>query len=124
MKSNKGFTLIEVIITIVLVSLVLIMTTSLISDTLASTEDTTYKLVKNNIISASKQYVEECTNGIIKCNFDYETNNTFKASILKQYGYFTDLKSPIDGKNLGECITLKATKNNGVVLIDLEDKCY
>jgi len=122
--NNKGFTLIEVVITVVIISLVLFITTNLLSNTLAASENTTYKLVKNNIVSASYEYVRECTNGIMECNFDFDDNNTFKASVLKQYGYFDDLNSPIDNKDLGECLILKATKDNGVVVIDLEDKCY
>ena len=122
--NNKGFTLIEVTITIVIVSIILLVTTNLITNTLAASEKTTYKLVKNNIVSAAQQYVQECTNGIIKCDFDYKNNNTFKASILKQYGYFENLKSPIDNRDLGECLILKAVSDNGVILIDLEDKCY
>lgn len=124
MKDNKGFTLIEVIITLVIISFILIITANLITNTLASSEETTYKLVKNNIITASYKYIDECTNGIINCDFNYETNNTFKASVLKQYGYFNNLNSPIDNQYLGECLILKAVLENGVVVIDLEDKCY
>ena len=124
MTNNKGFTLIEVIVTVVVLSLILIITTNLITTTLAASENTTYKLIKNNIVSAGYKYVDECSNGIIECNFDYQNNNTFKASILKQYGYFNDLNSPIDNKDLSDCLILTATKDDGVVLIELEDKCY
>ena len=124
MKNNQGFTLIEVIITIVLISLVLVIAANLVTNTLAASSNTTYKLVKNNIINASYQYIEECNNQIIDCHFDFQNNNTFKASVLKQYGYFNNLNSPIDDKDLGDCLIIKATKENGVVIIDLEDRCY
>ncbi len=124
MKNNKGFTLIEVVVTIVIISLILTITTNLISNTLAASEKTTYTLLKNNIVSAGYTYVEECTNEIIQCDFDYQNNNIFTANTLKKYGYFTNLDSPIDNKDLSDCLILKATKENGVVVIDLEDKCY
>lgn len=124
MKNNKGFTLIEVLITIVIISLILLITTNLISNTLAASENTTYKLLKNNLVSTSYKYVEECTNNLIECNFDFQNNNTFTASVLKQTGYFNNLNSPIDGKDLSDCLILTATKNNGVVVIDLKDECY
>ena len=83
-----------------------------------------YKLLKNNIVSAGYEYVSECTNGILDCNFDFNDNNKFKAGVLKQYGYFNNLNSPIDNKNLEDCLILEVTKDNGVVVIELEDKCY
>ena len=122
--NNKGFTLIEVVISIVIISLILIVTTNLITNTLAASENTTYKLVKNNIISAGYRYIEECTNGVIQCDFNYKNKNKFNASVLKQYGYFNNLTSPIDNKDLGECLILEAKQENGVILIDLKDKCY
>lgn len=124
MKNNNGFTLVEVVIAVVVISLLLLITTNLLSDTLAASENTTYKLLKNNIVSAGYEYVSECTNGILDCNFDFNDNNKFKAGILKQYGYFNNLNSPIDNKNLEDCLILEVTKDNGVVVIELEDKCY
>ena len=87
-------------------------------------ENTTYKLLKNNIVSASYDYVNECANGIIECDFDFENNNKFKAGVLENYGYFNNLISPIDNKDLSDCLELNAVRDNGVVVIELEDKCY
>ena len=122
--NNRGFTLIEVVITIVIISLILTITANFISSSLALSSDETYKLMKNNIVSVSYNYVDECTNNIIDCDFDFQDNNEFKASVLKKYGYFDKLNSPIDNKDLGECLILKAFKNNGVVVVELEDNCY
>lgn len=124
LKENKGFTLVEVVVSLVIVSLVLVIATRLVSNTLSATENTTYKLMKNNIIEASSRYISECTNGIIDCDFDYDTNSTFSASVLKQYGYFNNLNSPIDNRYLGDCLILKAILENGVIVTTLDDKCY
>lgn len=124
MKDNKGFTLIEVVITIVIVSLTLVITTNLIRNTFSANDDVTYKIMKNNIVSAGYTYVEECTNGIIDCDFDYISNNKFSANVLKQYGYFENLNSPIDNRDLSECLILDAKSENGVILVNLDDQCY
>ena len=79
--NNKGFTLIEVVIVIVLVSLVLAVVTNLMADTLAASENTTYKLFKDNIVSASYNYVDECSNKIIDCDFrGFKTFDTYMVN--------------------------------------------
>ena len=124
MSNNRGFTLIEVVITVVIISLILVISGNLITSTLSISENEAYKLLKNNVVNISYNYVNECTNGIIDCEFDFLDNSQFEASVLKKYGYFDDLSSPIDGKDLGKCLILEVSRDNGVVVIELEDKCY
>ena len=124
MINNKGFTLVEVLVSLVVISMIMIITSSLVTSTLAVSENEAYKLFKNNIVSVSYDYVNECTAGMIDCDFDFLDNNSFKAEVLKNYGYFEDLNSPIDGKDLGQCLILSAVKENGVVLVELKDNCY
>lgn len=124
MIDNKGFTLIELLVSLVIISIILVITSNLISNTLAISEKDTYKLFKNNVVSVSYDYVNECTNGIIKCEFDFQNNNSFTADVLQSYGYLENLNSPIDNKDLGKCLVLSAVKDNGVVVVDLEDNCY
>lgn len=124
LKNNKGFTLVEVVASLVIISLILVIATKLVNNTLSATENTTYKIMKNNIIEAGSKYISECTNGIIGCDFDYDSNNTFSASVLKQYGYFNNLNSPIDNQYLGDCLILEAMLENGVIVVELDDRCY
>ena len=68
-------------------------------------------------------------NGFTFCNecdscVSFNKKNTFPAKVLEESGYFKSLKSPLDGKYLGECLILNAKKENGVVIVDLVDKCY
>ena len=123
MKS-KGFTIIEVLTTLVIISLLTLVISGIINTTLAASKEETYGLLKNNIITASNNYINECNAGIIECNFSNETNNSFYVSKLEEYGYFTDLESPIDGRYLGDCLLVKVKYDNGINVIDLEDKCY
>ena len=95
-----------------------------IHSTLSIGKNESYKIMKNNIVSASYDYVNECNQGLIACDFSFEEHNQFTASVLKTGGYFTDFTSPLDGKDLGDCLVLEATEDNGVVSIQLIDQCY
>ena len=48
----------------------------------------------------------------------------FYAKELINNGYFHNLNSPYDGKNLGDCIKVYAFLNNGNIDINLKDFCY
>ena len=80
--------------------------------------------MKNNIISASYNYINECTIGTIACDFSFENHNQFPAKVLKENGFFKNLKSPIDGKDLSNCLMIEAKKENGVIVSNLLDNCY
>ena len=123
-KNNKGFTLIEVLGALVLVSIVVMIGVMTFGSTLSASKEEAYKLMKNNIVSAGYDYISECTLGTIECNFSFISNNTFKARDLYNAGFFKDLESPIDGADLGDCLILEATKSNGVTVINLIDNCY
>lgn len=124
MMNNKGFTLIEILTVLVIVSITVISVFMTFGTTMSTTKEESYKLMKNNIISASYNYINECNLGTIQCNFSFEKNNKFNAKALQNAGFFKNLESPIDGKNLSECLILEAKKTNGVTVIDLIDNCY
>ena len=124
MKNNKGFTLIEVLGAIVLVSIVVTIGVMTLGKTLSISKEESYKVMKNNIVSAGYDYISECTLGTIACDFSFTSNNTFKARDLYNTGFFNGLESPIDGADLGDCLVLEATKSNGVTVINLIDNCY
>lgn len=122
--NNKGFTLIEVLSVLVLVSIVLAVVTMTVGTTMSASKEEAYKLMKNNIVSAGYNYINECNLGTIDCDFSFEDNNKFSASVLRNTGFFKNLDSPIDGKDLGTCLVLDASKSNGVVAINIIDNCY
>jgi len=122
--NNKGFTLIEVLSVLVLISTVTIIVLTSINSTMSISKEESYKVMKNNIISAGYNYINECNSKQIECDFSFENNNRFSAKQLQNSGYFKDLNSPIDGKDLSNCLTLEATKLNGVIVVDLIDNCY
>lgn len=118
--NNKGFTLIEVLVTLVVISLILGITINYFSSTMAINKEEAYEVMKNNIISASQDYINECNSEIIDC----DNTDSFYANILKDYGYFDSLNSPIDGKDIGYCLLIKTSKEFGVVNVFVEDFCY
>ena len=122
--NNKGFTLTEVLCVLVVISLISFIAIKGIGKTLSISKEESYKLMKNNIISSSYNYINECTTGTISCDFSFETNNKFSAKVLKEKGYFKNMNSPIDGKDLSECLIIEAKKENGVVITNLLDECY
>lgn len=124
MMNNKGFTLIEVLAVLVILSIATFFVVTEVGSAFGVGSKEAYKLMKNNIISASYDYIEECVAGTISCNFSFDNNHRFVANTLKNSGYFQDLDSPIDGKDLGECLIIDAKKENGVILVDLIDECY
>lgn len=122
--NNKGFTLIEVLAVLILISLATVIAVSNFSSSMSLGKKEAYSIMKNNLISAGYTYIEECEEGLLRCDFSFSEKNTFPAKVLEESGYFKSLKSPLDGKYLGECLTLNAKKENGVVVIDMVDKCY
>lgn len=125
MKSNKGFTLIETLAMLVVLTIVGIVTIKYVGNTLSVGKNEAYDIMKNNIVSSSYDYLRECNNGILSCDLDWNNESTsFYVEQLKDSGYFKNLDSPIDNKYLGFCLKIHAIRNNGNIDISLVDDCY
>ena len=122
--NHKGFTLVEAIIVVVLLSLVFVFVLRNFDFTMTLGRDEAYKIMKNNVLTSGYHYVDECIAGTLICDFSDSDYYKFSASVLKKYGYFSNLDSPVDGKDLGECLVIVGEKKNGVVILDLIDSCY
>ena len=122
--NNKGFTLIEVLSVVILTSIVIVIIFTTFGTTFSASKEESYKIMKNNLLTAGYSYVNECKLGTIECNFSFESNNSFTAKDLYNYGYFKNLESPIHGKKLDSCLIFEVTEDNGVVVINLIDNCY
>lgn len=110
---------------LVIISIALFVIVRQVGSTLSITKKESYEVMKDNIISASEDYITECNNNIISCDLDWNNDKvSFKAILLKERGYFNNLDSPIDGKDLSNCLIINASRNNGVIDIDLVDSCY
>lgn len=122
--NNKGFTLIELIATLMIIAIVSITIVSIAGNTFSINKEKAYELMKDNITSASYDYINECDNKILTCSYKWENNKTsFYAIVLKESGYIKNLNSPIDDDDLSYCLIINATKLNGTVNITIEDNC-
>ncbi len=125
MLNNKGFTLIEVLASIVIISLLTFVILHFSGSTFSVSKNEAYEIMKDNIYKVSLNFLKECDEEILKCNLNWNENKVeFYAKSLYENGYFKNLNSPIDGKNIGNCLLIKATKDNGVIDIKLIDNCY
>ena len=70
--NNKGFTLVEVLVTISLLSIIMIGVIANIGDTFSLSSSKSYEILKKSIITVSEEYIYECDNGLINCQNDYE----------------------------------------------------
>ncbi len=125
MKNNKGFTLVEVLSSLVIITLIIIVVLNISHNTFSISKEQAYEIMKNNIHKASENYIRECESKQLHCNLNWNNNRTeFYVVKLKEYGYFTTLRSPIDGKDIGKCLLIEVEKNNGTLDIELIDNCY
>lgn len=122
--NQKGFTIIEVLGVVFLISIITIVISSQINSSMAVSKEKAYSLMKKNLLSVSYDYIQECSQGLVNCDFSFDNNPTFSAVVLQNSGYFSKLESPIDGKFLGDCLIFHAKKENGVTIVDLNDTCY
>lgn len=105
--NNKGFTLIELIITILLLALITSITIPVIGDIREKHKVSQYYELLNNIANACKLYVTDNrydNNFNIKCSSGVDIY-TFEVSLkdLKDESYISDsVKNPIDNTDVPE----------------------
>lgn len=126
---NKGFTLIELIITIVVLAILLSITGVAISNIFNKTKDKNYSLLINDINSAAEMYYQECNymnpyeNQNQYCKKDDDGNYVIQLSTLVELGFLSSsdsssltLKNPKDENDISDCqISIKA--GEGIVTV-------
>lgn len=108
--NKKGFTLVELIATIVVLALVVSISAYAITNIINSAKEKNYELLIKNIKDASETYYQECKYSDITCN------DTVTLQELVNYGYLKgngteDNKmeivnpkvNPKDNNDIGEC---------------------
>lgn len=132
--NNKGFTLIEVLCVIFLISIFFFGSFMVISNTFSITDEKAYEILKENIITQTKTYINECDNNIVNCSNDYKwvSDNdkmitNINLSILKKYKYFdTDnFINSITNKDISNCLNIIVIKDKySNIEVNLDDsKC-
>ena len=128
--NNKGFTLIEMLLTISMIALIAIIVSFSISSTLSVSKENSYDILKNNTIDMANMYIMECEANAIDCSDDYvwEDNKTsFLANklILRGYSSQDELINPINEKDISNCLIINVLANeNNVYTLSIDDsKC-
>lgn len=132
--NNKGFTLIEVLCVIFLISIFFFGSFMVINNTFSITNEKAYEIVKEDIITQTKTYINECDNNIIDCSNDYKwvsDNDKMIANInlriLKKYKYFNtdNFINPITNKDISNCLNIIVIKDKySNIEVNLDDsKC-
>lgn len=130
--NKKGFTLVELIATIVVLALVVSISAYAITNIINSAKEKNYELLIKNIIDASETYYQECkykysNNSGITCN-DNETLQGYTVTLQKlvNYGYLKgngtkdnkmEIINPKDNKNIGAC-SIAVKNENGKLTIE------
>ena len=122
--NKKGFTLVELIATIVVLALVVSISAYAITNIINSAKEKNYDLLIKNIKDASETYYQECKYSDITCN------DTVTLQYLVDYGYLKGngtkdnkmvIVNPKDNINIGEC-SIAIKYENGKLTITKEKK--
>ena len=122
--NKKGFTLVELIATIVVLALVVSISAYAITNIINSAKEKNYELLIKNIKDASETYYQECKYSDITCN------DTVTLRYLVDYGYLKGngtkdnkmvIVNPKDNINIGEC-SIAIKYENGKLTITKEKK--
>ena len=131
-KNNLGFTLVELIATIVILALVMGISTYSISAIINNAKEKNYQLLINNIKDAAETYYQECkfneyTNDIVNfCIFDDKDLITTLGELV-MYGYLKSndpdssssqrIFNPKDDEDITNC-QIKITNNNRNITVE------
>ena len=96
MKKNKGFTLIELIATVVILGLVTTIGSYAISTTIKNSKEKNYELLIANIESAAEMFYQDCkyvTGSIGSCQFKQDGSLEVSLETLISNGFLTSNKT-------------------------------
>ena len=129
--NKKGFTLVELIATIVVLALVVSISAYAITNIINSAKEKNYELLKKNIKDASETYYQECKYSDITCN------DTVTLQYLVDYGYLKGngtedkkmenvnpkmkIVNPKNNKDIGECSIAVKYENGKLTIESMSD---
>lgn len=134
---NKGFSLIELLATIVLLSLIVGIAAYSVTTVINKSKEKDYQLLVKEIKNAVELYYQECkySNGVgIDCPeaIDFMGNDSYSITLndLVEYGYLKAngddedgdgiLVNPIDNEYIGEC-SIRYMVTDGKFSFDYDD---
>jgi len=136
--NNKGFTLIELVVTVLILALVMTLGTYSVIVIIKSGKEKNYNLLIKNITSAVEDYAIECKYSpsdlekILSedshfCDKGTYGNSGIKLGELVEYGYLSGngkrddgnyrLEDPNTGESISECLVNYTWNNNKITVI-------
>ena len=120
--NNKGFTLIELIATVVILSIVMGIGAYSITGIIKKNKENDYKLLINEIKGALESYYQECRFVNNDCIQTIKLGDLVEKGFLKgnekdDNGYFS-LINPNDGNNISDCSIEWTYSNRNFVIVD------
>lgn len=132
--NRKGFTLIELIATIVVLSLVVGISSYAITAIIKKTKENNYASLIENIENAGETYYQECkyvNNGVLECNKTDDNAYVVSLGNLVSYGYLkgndTDnndkyiVVNPLDNADISACMITISYYNGNIVINSVSD---
>ncbi len=120
--NRKGFTLVELLATIVLLALVVGISSYAITNIIKSSKEKNYNLLISNVKDASELYYEECryadgNNSGITCTVNADGSYQVTLGNLVSYGYLKGngtIKSSTNEQNIGKYTILNPKDNKSI----------
>ena len=133
--NNKGFTLVELIATIVILALVMSIGAISVTSIIKSAKEKNYNILIDNVKSATEIYYQECRyvnnydNSPIDCSI-VDDGYVITLGKLVQYGYLksddnSTIINPLNEEDITDC-EIKIVYDNGylkIVSISSSDNC-
>lgn len=124
--NKKGFTLVELIATIVVLALVVSISAYAITNIINSAKEKNYELLIKNIKDASETYYQECkykysNNSGITCNDNVTLQDLVNYGYLKGNGTKDDKMEIVNPKNneyIGDCCIAVKYENGKLTIED------
>ena len=92
MKNNRGFTLVELLATLVVLSIIVSITGYTIITTINKSKEENYNVLVKNIVSAAESYYLECKYNNNTTSNGITCSNTVTLGNLVRYGYLSSNK--------------------------------
>lgn len=125
--NDKGFTLIELIATILILALVMSIATYSITNVIKRSKEENYNILINNIKDGAEVYYQECkyaNNSGISCSL---SNGSYVITLgdLVKYNYLKGndadnqyvIVNPKNDEDIGSC-QVKVSYSNGTILVE------
>lgn len=119
--NNKGFTLVELLIVIVLMISILVLAIVSFTNISEGKRSESWSYVKEQIETAAEEYLTSNEYLFEGFNENENASGTVSLGKLVSLGYLNTVTDPRTGDALSKCTIIKITKNNGVLTASLDE---